>query len=340
MHDFDKEDFLSFLNTKTKLSKRSIRSYRIRVNVLVRWLKENELLLNNISVEKFVNSLVGKNLSNSTINTHIHALQYLERYCHDRGLESGFMNGIEAKPKEDPEIIFCTPEEIDSLLSTHNSYANRNGAICDDLDFIFLTMTEFIYQTGCRFDEASNLKLKRLDISAGKAYLIQTKNRDNRYVYFHGPFKDKLKKLVENKDFEEFVFTNSIGNKIQDYAFNTDLRRRAKKAGIKKYLKAHSLRHSCATHLLMSGVDLYYVKRILGHRDIKTTERYLHVADTVVQQASMRLPLLRKYIDPKEVISQINDFAKSFGVDSDNRFNYAYTGKKIEVDEVVPADGK
>jgi integrase/recombinase XerD len=340
MEQIDKKDFLSFISVKSRLSKRSIRTYSIRIRVFTKWLCDNKFeSINNSVVEIFINSLLDRNLANSTINTYIQSLRYLDKYCEDRGLYSGFMKNIQGKPKEFSEIIICSPEELKLLFNTKLEYKNRNAVSCDDLDFKYSTLTMFLYITGCRLDEAASLQVQRLDIANKKAYLIKTKNRDNRYIYFSGPIVDKLQQLIKGKNPNDLVFTSSKGTKILDGVFNLDLRKRAEKAGIKTYIHAHVLRHSFATHLIERGVDVFYVSKLLGHRDIKTTERYLHVADKSLQVAAHRLPILQAYIDPQERLRDARDVIDKLKLYEDKRFRYSMRitdrGLKFET-EVIP----
>ena len=132
-----------------------------------------------------------------------------------------------------------------------------------------------------------------------------------------------LKELIQGKNYDDLVFTNSKGQHVSPGEFNNDLRLRADKAGIMKHLHAHLLRHSFATQLYKATHDITLVATILGHRDIKTTnDTYVHLDTEFLQKAIQRHPLLLKYIEPKEILRDIKSSIDSFRIDDDDRFSY------------------
>ena len=64
------------------------------------------------------------------------------------------------------------------------------------------------------------------------------------------------------------------------------------KAGIKKYVSIHSLRHSFATHLLEAGTDIYYIQQLMGHASVKTTSIYIHLKNQNALKVISPLDLL------------------------------------------------
>ena len=321
--NIDVQDFVQYLTIKKKLAPKTIDTYKIRFLVVQRWLVENQSELNKYSFEKFLFQLKERGLSNSALNTYIQTFNHLDGFCKDRGLPTGFTEGIENLPKTHSEIIILSVDEINRLVSTELEYKNRNGVDCSDLDRKHRTFTSFLALTGCRFEEAASLQVKRIDIDNGRATLVNTKNKDNRYIYFGGPIKKDLEYLIKDRKPEDLIFTNSRGQHIKPGDFNNDLRLRAKTAGINKRVHAHLLRHSFATHLVIAGVDIAIVATLLGHRDIKTTyETYVHLADDTLKKAAMRSPLVRQYVEPVEIIKSIRDTLEGFHLGDDQRFEY------------------
>lgn len=319
------KDFVQYLTIKKKLAASSVHTYKIRFLVLKRWLAENKFELDKLSLETFLFEKKEEGKSNAAVNTYIQTIGHIDGFCKDRSLPFGFSEGLENLPKTKSEIIILSVDEINKLVHTELGYKNRNGVDCSDLDLKYRTLTHFLAQTGCRFEEAASLKAKRLDISNGKATLVKTKNKDNRYVYFNGPIKEDLEYLLKGKNLEELVFTNSKGQHIKPGDFNNDLRKRAETAGIinPKRVHAHLLRHSFATNLIVAGVDLTIVSTLLGHKDIQTTfETYVHLADETLKKAALRNPLLRQYADPSEIIKMVKSAIESLKLGEDKRFNF------------------
>lgn len=328
----DERDFIQFLTIKRKLAGNSIRTYSGRLRIIKKWLFSNNAELTKQSVENFLYEKKEKEkLSNAAVNTYIQTLNHIESYSRDRGLPAGFMDGIEGLPKTQSEIIPLSTEEIDALLNTHLEYKNRNGVNCDNLDFKYLTLTAFIVFTGLRYEEAASLQVKRLDIENGRATIVNTKNKHNRFVFIHhDPLKKALRDLAKGRSPEDLVFTNSKNQHVHAGDFNYDLQLRAQKAGITKHVHAHLLRHSFATELQKATHDIAGIATILGHKDIKTTyESYVHLDTETLQRFTQKFPLLRKYIKPIDVLKDVKLTVDGYKLDDDERFSYnASIGEK------------
>lgn len=137
------------------------------------------------------------------------------------------------------------------------------------------------YSAGLRVSEIVNLKIKDIDSDRMQIFIEKAKGKKDRYVNLSPVLLDILRSYIRNYKpkpvtylFESDYSQNAYPTRtVQQIFSNAKI-----KAGIKKDVGIHSLRHSFATHLLEKGTDIRYIKEILGHFNIKTTERYLHVA--------------------------------------------------------------
>jgi integrase/recombinase XerD len=137
------------------------------------------------------------------------------------------------------------------------------------------------YSAGLRVSEVVNLKIADIDSGRMQIFVARAKGKKDRYVNLSIVLLDILRKYIQEYEphpkvylFEsEQTFTAYPTRTVQQIFTNAK-----RKAGIRKEVGVHSLRHSFATHLLDKGTDIKYIKDLLGHFDIKTTERYLHVS--------------------------------------------------------------
>ena len=325
----DTQDFVQYITIKKGLSANSIRMCRIKFRLINNWLKENNKELTKETVEEFFFYLKQQGLNNNTLNTYFFVLRYIQDYLLDRGGDNRFFDSFQAFPKHKPTIIILTPDEIERILAidlTYGRYATFSAEeATQKLNFVHQTVCMFLAYTGCRFDEAACLKVKYLDLSAGKATFVETKNKEIRHAHITEPLISRLKSLCEGKGQEDIVFQTLRGGKMHPTDFGDDLKRRAEVAGIVKRVHPHLFRHSFATQLLIAGVDVTMVASILGHKDIQTTfENYVHLADDTLKKATYRHPLVRKNIDPKEIIKMMEELINGFKIDTDERFDYNF----------------
>jgi len=328
MIDFN--DFKTYITVKSGLKPNSIRHALSRIKIFLNWLKENKKELNQKSTEEFFIFLKNKTTNNNTLNTYVYALRQLRNYLFHRGILNNFFEGIRSFKKYQPPVLILSEKEVEKIINADTTSKKYKGEKIEKLQFTLQTLRMFLAYTGCRFEEAASLEVKSVDLENQKAVLYYTKNSEPRNVYLIGPLVKRIKKLIENKKPNELVFQNLRGKKIYATDFSKDLKKAALKAGIKKRVHAHIFRHTYGTLLYLSTRDVALVKEVLGHKDIKSTMTYVHIADEVVKEGMLyRHPFAYRHIPPKNYIEIIKKAIEQFKLTEDKRFDYLKVLKTI-----------
>lgn len=336
-----KEDFKSYITIKLGLASESIRHDMCRLGIINKWFENLELTKENI--EKFFYELKQRGLKNNSLNTYHTVFCHISRYRKDRGLPFDFYEGFKVFKKTKANIVIFTIEEINLMLNTKLAYGHFRGKDASFLDTRYRTLTRFLAETGCRFGEAANLRIKNIDLGCGKATFVETKTNENRTVYITEPLISELRGLVEGWGPEDLVFRNAVEHKIHPQDYICDLKDRARTAGIINIKKVHphNFRHTYATMLLEAGVQITEVSKLLGHKDIQTTyDTYMHLTDKTLQKAAMRHPLVRGSVAPLETMLTVKDTIENFHFEGDNRFRYSISVNQNELSFTLKVNNK
>jgi integrase len=146
--------------------------------------------------------------------------------------------------------------------------------------------------TGMRRGEILNLKWSDINMRTGTIIIRKSKNNEVRMI----PINDTLKQSLEQigpQQSNEYVFGN--GNGKPYVTIKTGFKAAVRRAGITDF-RFHDLRHTFASHLIMSGVDIKSVQELLGHKDIRMTIRYSHLSNAHLQEAVKRLDVDRNAV--------------------------------------------
>lgn len=170
------------------------------------------------------------------------------------------------KPLQVPKLL--NQQELERLF---NALKNRKHKA-----LLFTT-----YSAGLRVSEVVNLCLSDIDRGRMQLLIRNAKGKKDRCVNLSPVLLDVLEKYYQMENPKPKVYLFESGQTGGPYPARTvqQIFTNAKElAGISKNVGIHSLRHSFATHLLDKGVDIRFIKDLLGHFNIRTTERYLHVS--------------------------------------------------------------
>ena len=171
-------------------------------------------------------------------------------------------------------------------LSENLSGFIHNEIIAETLSFTYKEIKNiFLFgcYTGLRFSDIRTLKWT--NIKDGRIQLTQTKTKGTVYILL-GKNAERILEL--QRDNTEFVFDISRYSS----SVNKTLKSLIDKSSIEKDVTFHSSRHTFATFLISSGVNVYTVSKLLGHKSLKTTEIYSNIIDEKKKQAIDNLPVM------------------------------------------------
>jgi integrase/recombinase XerD len=135
-----------------------------------------------------------------------------------------------------------------------------------------------IYSCGLRRSEVINIKLNDLDTGRGILNIREGKGNVDRMVPIPAKVWEKIAAYQKSYNPQVYLFEGQTGGRYSVESVYSVFKQSLKRAGINKDVGVHSLRHSYATHLHESGLDIRYIQELLGHKSTRTTEIYTHVS--------------------------------------------------------------
>jgi len=136
-----------------------------------------------------------------------------------------------------------------------------------------------MYSGGLRVGEVIKLRPEDIDSNRKLIYIRASKGRKDRYTLLSNVALQTLREYGKKEKPKKWLFPSWNKEKhITARTVQKIFQNACKKAGIEKNVSVHSLRHSFATHLLESGIDLRYIQKLLGHKSSKITEICTHVS--------------------------------------------------------------
>lgn len=177
------------------------------------------------------------------------------------------------RPKKDSRLpSVLSQSEVSQILQATNNEKHK-------------TILFLIYSAGLRVGEVVRLKPEDIDSKRMLIRVRKGKGAKDRYTLLSQVALEQLRKYYKLYKPETWLFTSSKpGDHITERSVQRVFENCCRKAQINKDATVHTLRHSFATHLLESGVDLRYIQELLGHASTKTTEIYTHVTQKNISE--------------------------------------------------------
>jgi site-specific recombinase XerD len=277
---------IEHLDIQRGLRKTSIRSYRDTLRLFLQYVSKTsgkqitKLSLTELTYDYVLGFLKSMEQSRSnsvsTRNQRLAAIhtfyKYVASFVPEMISEGQRVAAIPTKRTPPPETFFLDHDEIQNLfgLLPHNGRLSLRDR----------TLLLFLYNTGARVQEVADLRVENLDFEKQPRVRLHGKGDKWRMCPLWKETAESLKLLIDGASGKNPVFLSTTGNALTRFGIYKIVRRLSAniaKDSHRKNISPHVFRHSCAVHLLESGVEVNVIRGWLGHVSLDTTNRYAEI---------------------------------------------------------------
>lgn len=256
------EEYLLKLELK-RYANNTVKTYVQCFEKFINTQEETDYMrINEVEIRLYLQKLIQTGHSNSYVNQMINSIKFYYEIV--MGMPNRFYS-IERPIKKEclPKVI--SPEEVRGIILNTNNIKHK-------------CIVSLLYSAGLRRSELLNLTLQDIDSQRMVDLVKNGKGGKDRLTILSQGVLDDLRIYFKKWKPKKYLFEGESGGQYTAVSVLKIVNKAAKKAGIKKNVSPHILRHSFATHLLENGTDLRYIQTLLGHSSSKTTEIYTQVA--------------------------------------------------------------
>ncbi len=254
-------------------------------------------------IKKLEIELEIRNFSKQTVKGYLFSVKKFINYAEDKGLNENVLKDYirqtlkRKNPSSVRKDLFAIKFFFDNVLGHPVNLPNPkiNNPLPEILNISEIRklleatsnikhklILKLFYGCGLRVSEIVALKNEDINFEDDLIHIKLAKGKKDRFVSIPSSLKKDLKNYSSLND-SKILFLSNRGGKLTGDSIRKIVRNSAKKAGIKRRVHPHLLRHSFATHLLEAGTDLRIIQKLLGHSDIKTTQIYTHISQASIK---------------------------------------------------------
>lgn len=210
-------------------------------------------------------------LQGKTVNGIKHRMSAIKLFYHLTGGQNSKFKNIEYPRSEKKLPIVLSVEEVQKMFS-----------VCENLKHKLILA--ILYSCGLRVSELIKLKWNDIDRSRMVINILGAKGNKDRQVPLPENLIPLLEKYWHEYKTKTFIFEGQFKDMYSSRSVLEVVKQLATKAGLKKDVWTHLIRHCYGTHQVESGVDINLIQRILGHSNVKTTNIYLHTSHNLISK--------------------------------------------------------